>query len=354
MATSVQKVSNFYLKEIENELKTIFVDMTPAQKNLVVTAINKTNDLLQATKNTKYPLGWNDLDQSSIQETFKRIALLGFNLDAYPAQAYVCLRGKKLTFAPQGDGWRTIVDKFGYQVKRTYTPWIVREGDEYKAPHYKGIEITPPEWTPNGTGKVLKVVCPIEYTDGHIEYLVSEREDAKVNLLAHVVNNLMKKDESGKNKANLNDCMKIAANKTLDELLVDDEFILKGNVSPAWRGVASEQMIITKMKNNVYRKVHTNDETLEIMLNEAYSESEETTIIDATPKAIEAPDAKTPKTIPAVLQNAKKTAVEETKPVEEPKEKIPTAPVPEEVNQDTGEVVDDGKANAEADEEFPF
>ncbi len=37
--------------------------------------------------------------------------------------------------------------------------------------------MTDPEWGPTGKGKVVRVVYPIEMSDGTIEYHIAERED---------------------------------------------------------------------------------------------------------------------------------------------------------------------------------
>lgn len=51
----------------------------------------------------------------------------------------------------------------------------------------------PPEWEPSGKGEVIRVVYPIEYMDGRIEYHFGERDDVLKNLYAHISNNLMDK-----------------------------------------------------------------------------------------------------------------------------------------------------------------
>lgn len=44
---------------------------------------------------------------------------------------------------------------------------------------------------PTGKGKVVRVVYPIEMSDGTIEYHIAEREDVVKNLIAHINQNLM-------------------------------------------------------------------------------------------------------------------------------------------------------------------
>src|SRR5690606_8989357 len=81
--------------------------------------------------------------------------------------------------------------RFGRGVKHVHQFWLVREDDDFQYPTYEGIELTPPKWTPKGTGKVIRVVYPIEKKSGNIEYHIAEREDVIKNLIAHINNNLM-------------------------------------------------------------------------------------------------------------------------------------------------------------------
>jgi len=331
--SAVQKVTDSYISNAEQAFKKLGQAMTPRQKQLVAFAVQKTQDALDMGKKT-----WKDLNPSSITTAFTQIAMLGLNLNSYPAQAYLAIRGDKITFAPQGDGWRSIVDKYGVNIKTTHTPWIVREGDKFIYPHYKGIEIVPPEWTPQGAGKTLRIVCPIEFNDGHVEYLIAEREDVKVNLLSAINNNLTKGFE--KNYDSYNKCLKIAENKTLDELLHNEEFCTLGKLSPAWRGPAAEQMIITKMKNNIYKKIHTDD-----------AENGALEFIDDDDGDVEP--------IPmGRIDVSEDKPEEEPKKVEVPKgfEKTKEEPAPkpkqEQLSFDTAE--DDGKDNADFDEDVPF
>lgn len=91
----------------------------------------------------------------------------------------------------EGDGNDAILSRFGRSVKKVHRHWEVREHDGFTYPGYAGLEVTPPTWTPKGEGKVIRVVYPIEYNDGQVEFFIAEREDVKANLLAHMYNNLM-------------------------------------------------------------------------------------------------------------------------------------------------------------------
>ena len=124
---------------------------------------------------------------------------------------------------------------------------------DFSYPSFNGLEMTPPKWSPKGRGKVVKVVYPIELTDGTIEYHIAEREDVKRNLLAHMFNNLMW-DKSKADKKNK--IKEFAEEHTLDEILDSEEMQTLGNISPAWKEPQSrEAMIVRKMRNNITKKV---------------------------------------------------------------------------------------------------
>ena len=126
----------------------------------------------------------------------------------------------------------------------------------------------------------MRVVYPIQATDGTVTYYISERADVKKNLIAHINNNMMnetfgfvtgqKKDSYGKTvdrtrydatpeeKASIDAKKKEILTKAkaldLDAILDSDEF--DKYISPAWKEEQSrESMIIRKMRNNVVKKI---------------------------------------------------------------------------------------------------
>lgn len=267
--SGLQKVTEAYSSSVINQLKGLGITATPTQTQCIALGVQKMNEALDATRGD-FKKTWDNIDKSSITDCLTQIALMEINLASYPAEGYVAIKGDKMTFAPQGEGYRTLVEKFGRNVDRVYEPWLVKEGDDFKYPHFKGVEIEPPEWTPKGYGKCIRVVYPIKMTDGTIQYLIAEREQVKGNLLAHVANNLTK----GKNK-NLdlyNTLIKKAENKSLDELLHDAEFLSNGLVSPAWREPNCEAMVIRKMKNNVLKNFPK--DTSSVVISNAIQEAE--------------------------------------------------------------------------------
>lgn len=138
--------------------------------------------------------------------------------------------------------------------------------------------MTPPEWEEKGQSqKVIRVVYPIKLKDGTFQYLIAEREGVKVNLFAHVRNNLMnetfgllgmKKDKSGKSvprtryDATPEEKKQIDAKKeeifdalrkceTIEDMLACE--IAKPFISAAWLDTP-ESMIVRKMRNNAVKK----------------------------------------------------------------------------------------------------
>ena len=155
-------------------------------------------------------------------------------------------------------------------VDTVYPCWEVKDGDEFTYPKRKGLELTPPEWEEKGMSqKVVRVVYPIKLKDGNIDYRISERESVKVNLFAHVRNNLMNETfglvkggkktrydatdaekksieiEKEKIYAELRKC------KTVDEMLECKVAI--PYISAAWLDTP-ESMIVRKMRNNATKK----------------------------------------------------------------------------------------------------
>ena len=126
----------------------------------------------------------------------------------------------------------------------------------------------PPEWEPSGKGEVVRVVYPIEYMDGRIEYHFGERDDVIKNLYAHISSNLMdktfgicesrfkatpaQKNQIAEKKKEIMD--KAKELNDLDKILDCPE--LQPYLSPAWTEPQSrESMIIRKMRNNVMKKI---------------------------------------------------------------------------------------------------
>lgn len=245
--TGLDKVTNTYLPSVVQSLKGVGLETNDYQKQCMVGALQKMNDLRKGWDGSVKE--WNKLDQTSIKNTLIQIAESELSVTSFPCEASIVLRGDQFTFSPQGEGWRKLVEKYGIGVKKVHEPWLVREKDEFKYPHFKGISIEPPEWTPKGTGKVIRIVYPVEMTDGSVQYLISEREEVKTNLLMAISNNLIKKED----RQTRSDILAKAKDMTLEQILADKDICYRGKLSAAWNGPTQENMIIRKMKNNALK-----------------------------------------------------------------------------------------------------
>lgn len=242
----------------------------------------------------------NDLDTSNLRSIVEQCAALKLNANAYPRECYFQVRNVKVngTWTQQiemgieGAGNDAILTKFGKDVAQVYPYWVVKEGDTFIPPKHRGIEITPPEWEEKGlpNAKAVKVVYPVKLTDGSVQYLIADREGVKVNLFAHVRNNLMnetfdicknKFDATAAQKRQIEDRKKeifLALRKcaTLDEMLECEAAM--PYMSGAWLDTP-ESMIIRKMCNNAVKKFPKEYDVLAsrsfVQIDETYQAAQE-------------------------------------------------------------------------------
>lgn len=239
------------------------------------------------------------LETSNLRSIVERCASLKLNANAYPRECYFQLRnvklgkdengkdvwGKQVEMGIEGAGNDAILTNYGRDVAKVYPYWVVKEGDEYIPPRRKGIETTPPEWEEKGLSqKAVRVVYPVKLTDGTIVYLISERESVKVNLFAHIRQNLMNETFGiceDRYKATKKQLDEIAAKKeeiyaqlrdceTVDDMLSCEA--AKPYMSGAWLDTP-ESMIVRKMCNNATKKFPKNYNS---MANKAFMELDET------------------------------------------------------------------------------
>ena len=291
--TQLAKVNNAYLPLITSQLESNNITFSEYAKSCVMNAISAINNTLEAQG-----ISWKDtsLDTSNMTQVLLTVATLQLNATSTANEVYFQIRNvsskgadgkavwkKKIELGVQSDGWDALLTRFGRDVKKVYPHWLVREDDEFKYPRYSGVEITPPEWQPKGTGKVVRVVYPIQSTDGSVEYYISERADVKKNLIAHISNNMMNETFgvcADRYKATDDQKVKIAEKKRevldkakeldLDALLDSAEF--DKYISPAWKEEQSrESMIIRKMRNNIVKKIPKSFESS--LENELFNES---------------------------------------------------------------------------------
>lgn len=299
--TQLAKVNDSYLPLITEQLENNNIKFSEYAKSCVVSAISAINSVLDTSG-----IAWNDkqLDTNGLTQVLLSVAALQLNATANPRECYFQIRNvsykgvdengkpatlwkKKIEWAIEGDGYDALVSRFGRDVKKVYPHWLVREDDEFKYPRYVGIELTPPEWNPTGTGKVVRVVYPIQSTDGSINYYISERADVKKNLIAHISNNLMnetfgictdryKADDKQKQQIAEKKKEVLAKAKELELDAILDSADFDKFISPAWKEEQSrESMIIRKMRNNIVKKIPKNfASSLE---NELFNESSDET-----------------------------------------------------------------------------
>lgn len=277
--TQLTKVNENYLPMITNQLENNNIKLSEYSKSCVANAISAINNVLDTNG-----VSWGDaaLDTNGITQILLSIAALQLNASANPRECYFQIRNvavkkdketiwkKKIEFGIEGAGNDSLLARFGRDVKRVYPRWIVREDDDFEYPKFNGLELTPPQWSPKGTGKIVRVVYPIQSTDGTVDFYIAERADVKRNLIAHISNNMMNETfgicadrykATDAQKTEIADKKREILNKAkeldLDTLLDSVEF--EKYISPAWREEQSrESMIERKLCNNICKKIPKN------------------------------------------------------------------------------------------------
>ena len=274
-STVLTRANEAYFPLIEKQLNNNAIEFNDYAKKCVMNAIASMNQLL-----TTQGITWTDpsLDQGNLTHILYNVASLELNPFAEPAECYFQIRNVKrkqdgqevwkkiVEFGIEGDGYDSILARFGRDIEKVNPYWLVREDDHFEYPKFNGLEMTPPVWEPRGTGKVVRVVYPIVHKDKTIHFYISEREDVKKNLMAHINNNLMNEtfgickdryNATEKQKAEIEQKKRELKKKAKDlgfEAIDDPE--ISQYISPAWKeDYASEQMIIRKMRNNVTKKI---------------------------------------------------------------------------------------------------
>lgn len=168
---------------------------------------------------------------------------------------------KRFECKEQYRGRMKLIKKFGVDVKEVFPIWIVREGDDFSYATYKGVEMTPPSWSPKGyTNKVIRVVVPIRYKSGNIEYHIAELESVATNIKAQIKQVLISwKGKDSKHPTHTKDNAKKIAllikDMTLDQLLACDELEKEKLINSTYTGISKEEMYITKLTLNATKRV---------------------------------------------------------------------------------------------------
>lgn len=286
-------------------------------------ALEAMTAIFNLVKNSPKLKDMNSLDTSNLRGIVERCASLKLNANAYPRECYFQLRNVKV-----GDGWQQIVEmgiegagydsllaNYGKDVDRVYPYWVVKEGDEYIPPKHRGLEVTPPEWEEKGLSeRAVKVVYPVKLTDGTVTYLTAEREGVRVNLLAHVKQNMMNETFGVcADRYKATDKQQAEIKKKKEEVLkalrecetVDDMLkceIARKFISGAWLDTP-ESMIQRKMCNNATRKFPKNYDPMarqaQLEMDEVYQEVQEEIEVNANSVPFEVIEEKPePPTIP--------------------------------------------------------
>lgn len=261
-------------------------------------AMSAMSSIFQLVQNTdKAEMG--DLNTSNLREIVEQCASLKLNANAVPREVYFQLRSKQINgewkkfveMGIEGDGNDALLRQFGNEVAKVHPCWIVKDGDEFTRPKRVGMEITPPSWEQKGLSeKVIAVVYPVQLTNGSIEYLISERESVKTNLIAHIRNNMMNEtfgvckdrykatpDQKQKIKEMKNQILSdVRSCETLDDMLKCPS--AQPYISAAWLDTP-EQMITRKLRNNAIKKFPKDMNSMAnhslLQLDEGYKASRE-------------------------------------------------------------------------------
>ena len=241
----------------------------------------------------------NSLDTSNLRGIVENCAGLKLNPSAYPRECYFQLRNVKrgnewvkvVEMGIEGAGYDSLLSHYGKDVEQVYPYWVVKEGDTYIPPKHKGLELTPPEWEEKGlSDKAVRVVYPVKLTDGTVTYLTADRASVKVNLLAHVKQNMMnatfgvcedrykatpkQKEEIKAKKDEILNALKACS--TVDDMLECEA--ARPFISGAWLDTP-ESMIQRKMCNNATRKYPKNYDQMarqaQIELDDTYRQTQD-------------------------------------------------------------------------------
>ena len=289
VTTSLSEWSNTFTNLVANDYRECGVEFSEYSKKCAMSAIEKIYTLVKSQGKEM-----SNLDNSNLRSIVEQCASLKLNANAYPRECYFQLRNVKVgnswvqqvEMGIEGAGNDAILTNYGKDVEQVYPYWVVKEGDTFVPPKHRGVDITPPEWEEKGlpNAKAVKVVYPVKLTDGTIQYLISDRESVKVNLFAHVRNNLMNETFGlAENRYKATEAQKkqiderkqpifeaLRKCETLDEMLSCE--IAKPYMSGAWLDTP-ESMIVRKMCNNATKKFPKNYDS---MASKAFVEIDET------------------------------------------------------------------------------
>lgn len=278
------QVTNAWVKKLNAFADASSLKFDDYQKEIVVNTVRKLQesgfDIMQ-------------YEQNNIADILYQTSFLRLNPSALPKHCYFIERkiydsgkvvGKKIEMGIEGEGNDEILRNFGVGIRRdskneavgVHKVWVIREFDDFEDGYYNGIEYTPPKWrqkpTPIGKkkGRVIKVVYPIERTDGQVEYWSADRADLQPIILKHIEQNLSSFARA--NKERFNEIMAELKELSFDEILEtygDTVLSFKAwgkdqearMISDSYVGSTGEAMIIRKLRNLATRTYPKNFNT---------------------------------------------------------------------------------------------
>ena len=268
-STALSQWTNTYTGLVKSDFNECGVRYDDAEKTCAMSAMTTIYTLMKDSKKDM-----NLFDGNSIRQAVGQAASLRLNATAYPSECFFQIRNKQsadgkwtpvIEMGIMGAGNDAILRNFGVGVAEVLPAWIVHEGDEFEYPSFNGLEITPPKWTPKAWGgKVIRVCYPVKMQDGKVQYLIAEREGVRVNLIAHIRNNMLNEtfgicEDRYKATAKQKEQIKQAKQQVMDVITrcttVDDILVCpeaRPFISMAWLD-STESMIERKMRNNAIR-----------------------------------------------------------------------------------------------------
>jgi len=261
-------VQNQYIDKLKAYANAIELDFNDYQKMCVQNAIRTVDPMLKQND-----LSWNDLDVNNVMNVLQQIAFLGINPSAN--EVGLILRNQKqgndwkkvLEAQIMGNGNDTILRNFGVDVKDVKS-YEVYDGDEFEGVITDGWETKLPRHIPKyKSNKVKYSVYLIRKRNGEIDVSISEREDAKISLLANAKQN-------GADDEVLRELSKLS----IDEILSSPKWLkyeivktssFKNKTTGKWEEkesrtplfnpsytspISSEKMLARKLRNHAIRR----------------------------------------------------------------------------------------------------
>lgn len=267
-----------YIRNIELLAEETDMIFTEGEKSRIMNAIRTIDPILVAEG-----MNWNELTQNNVETVLRQVAYLKVNPSAMPRECYFILRGvrqkdntykKVLEFGIEGAGNDAILRNFGVDVKEVKS-YIVYEGDEFEAPYFDGWETKLPKYQPKyKSKKALFAVYLIKLNNGEIQVSITEREEAKQSLLAHIRQN-------GVDENKLRELEK----HSLDDLLTKPEFVNakiktqygkeRDMIGLAWTSAVSKEAMIERKLRNLATRKFPKDFThkdIELLYEETFEE----------------------------------------------------------------------------------